>query len=573
VKLSKMAPIFEQLSFKLPLQIDSANILPWLSGLDPDEAYNSCGKLLRLLKSLETEALETDAEYGLLCHVSLAFERIGAKFEKSLLDAGNPIGLSERINTEMIIFGHAELAQRFWNVSQALAERREDEDQEKVTHALFNALEALRRALLYICFLYDRPYEGFWQACYRIYLQAESQDLPAAATNDYSVEHSFKSLLLFYLSDPGQLTQREMKALYSLFQRRPITAKIYRQIDEEKIPLVFAFALESDAPPRHAPLVDLPPTQLRYISTIKTARMAYTYVKDGSGNRDKTDAGNYSLYCKLAKVLSMKASRQYSRVTEQRECRALFGFNNVFNYLNQKSSIARPLHDKSPSLPQSGGGLSWDIPDLNLVPRGEEDLFRMKEGNKIEALGDVKLKNLFSDDNYAATAEQQGVAGYRWSSDKRKFIFETVAIVNSSAKGYTAIRRNIVVPVKVGDLLGILNPSDDRIEVAMIRRIAYYEQENAELGLELICLQAGIAAVWRSDKAFYVQTVLFLPGLAAIQQPDTIIFPGHTFSTGDMIFMQHGEKKIACGIAKLLHATPAFTHAELSFPEEKTSSE
>jgi hypothetical protein len=82
--------------------------------------------------------------------------------------------------------------------------------------------------------------------------------------------------------------------------------------------------------------------------------------------------------------------------------------------------------------------------------------------------------------------------------------------------------------------------------------------------VELISSQAGIGCIWRPADAEAMQLVLLLPGIMALQQKDSIIYPSHAFAVGDTIFIQQGENKVLCRIDKLLHATIVFSHAELA---------
>lgn len=579
MRTSDLDPLLEQLSFKIPLQVDLTSITGWLDALDPELACQSCGKILRLLKSLHSEKLAPDVEFKILGKLRAVLDPVALKLEKPFMDAGNPFAETEQINAELIIFSYAELAQRFWHVADNSGALQKPElNSQMIAAALFQGMEALRRALFYISLLYDEPYESFWRLCYSIYRRGESLNIletgvaGSAAGND-CINNSFKNLMVFYLSDSRLLTQKEMKALYNLFNHRQVLAKIYTGIPEDKANLLFGFDLDSDLPPMRVRHMGTRQGELRYVSTLKIARAVCRYLKGKEHKQDSLETGNYALFLKIAKVLGMQASRAYTRVAEKRNCPGLVGFNNVFKYLARKN----PVIAGAGTAQMLNGHLSafspeWVIPDFSLVPRGEEDFYR-KMGSKNDGKeSNAKLSQLFEDrNNRGLTAENEEAARGFQEHRESGPIFEKIEILDSSAKDYGVLLKTPKAAVKVGDLLGLLQAQDDRFEIGLVSRISSSGKQDIKLGVELLSLQAETAIIWQPAKTQSPQVVLFLPRIPVLQQHDTIIYPTHRVSIDDTIVLQMGENKIYCRIRKLLHATSAFSHAELTVVEAKST--
>jgi hypothetical protein len=416
--------------------------------------------------------------------------------------------------------------------------------------------------------LYDQPYDGFWRLSYRIYRRAELLNIldtairVETAGND-CIHNSFKNLLVFYLSDTGLLTQREMKALFNLFNHREVPVKIYTELKEDKADLFFGIKLQDDLPP--LPIRRMGPREgeLRYVTTIKAARLACQYLKGKNAKQDSLEAGNYSLFLKIGKVLGMQTSRQYSRVTEKRSCPGLVGVNKVLRFLMQQNSsaLAAAMQILPPNLSHVSSG--WGIPELSLVPQGEEEDHRRQDNLNVSALGDENLLKLFADAAGNANLPGQG-SKKQGLPEKDGALFEKIEIVDSSVKDYSILLKKPKAPVKVGELFGILNSADDRLELGLVRRITNGGKNAAELVVELISLQAGIGCIWRPKKMHEAQLVLLLPGTAALQQKDSIIYPTHAIAVGETIVILQGEKKVLRLVNKLLHTTSVFSHAELA---------
>lgn len=568
MKASNLNPILEQLSFKIPLEVDLENITVWLNSLNPELVCQSCGKVLRLLKSLPAQKLEADVEFQMLSKVRSALEPIALKLEKTLLDAGNPFSEIEQINAEMIIFSYAELAQRFLDVAETMRKLQTHGMQmQAIANALFEGLEASRRALLYISLLYDQPYEGFWHLCYRIYRRAESLNIldvhvGCGSFAHDSISNSFISLLAFYLSDTHLLTQREMKALNNIFNHRPVPAKIFDEVPQNKADLLFGFALQYDLPPVRVRLMGERQGELRYISTIKVARLFCQYLKGKNDKQNGLESGNYSLFMKVAKVLGMQTSRQYSRVTEKRHCPVLIGVNKVLRYLMQQNTSAlAAARQILPTHLSNTDARRWAIPEFNLVPEGEEEYYQVLGNEKKAAIAKEKLKKLF-DVSAGTPASDTKIAG--WNDADDAGLLENIEILDSSAKDYGILLKSPKNPVKIGDLIGILSVRDNRIELGLVRRLNSTGKNASEAGVELITLQAGIGCVWRPGEMSEAQIVMLLPGIEALQQKNSIIYPSHAFAIGETIVLLQADNYVVCRLEKLLHITSVFSQAELS---------
>jgi hypothetical protein len=565
MRASTIQPVLERLSVNIPLEVDVAKIPAWLEALDPEETGQSCGKVLRLLKSLPMEEMSAKVKLETLGNIRSTLDRLAAKLEKPLADAGSPLPAAERNDAELVICGYAELAQKLWQtIEQAGFPQEHKKPVKSFVGAFFQGLESLRQALLHIALLYDRPYEGFWRLCYQFYRRAEllnilDTGIEGDETGSVCIANSFKNLLVFYLSDTGLLTQKEMKALYNLFNNRPVPAKVYTELREDKEDLLSGFDLLGDLPPAPLRRMDVRDGEMRYFSTMKIARSAYRYLKGKNAKQVGMESGNYALFVKIAKVLGMQETRQYSRVTEKRSCRGLIGFNKTLKFLTHKNSasLAGAVKILPPELSKASG--DWTIPDLKLVPLGEEDLHRVQTSKNLGAIRNEKMKKLFSDSGATqpnASVEAQEAA-----------LFDNIEILDSSAKDYGILLKNPKTPVKIGELIGVVSDLDGRIEVGLVRRIAAAGKQEAELGVELISTQADLGCIGRPADVQNTQLVLLLPGIAALKQKDSIVFPSHAFAAGETVFLQHGANKVFCRLDKLLHATSVFSHAELAVAE------
>ncbi|MGR8934645.1 MAG: hypothetical protein ACU837_09690 [Gammaproteobacteria bacterium] len=575
MRASNLKPILEQLNFRMPARIDLSNIIEWLEALDAKPACHACGQIIRLLQALPAQTMEPAMEYIVLDKLREALEAIDSKLENPFPDAGVPVAKTERVNAELIIVSCTELAQRYWHVAEHTAGWQQPGLQaQMMADALYRGLEALRRTLFAVSLLYDQPYEGFWRLCYKMYRHAESLGLLSSGitgcpAGSDCIDNSFKNLLVYYLSDTRLLTQQEMQELYSLFDQSRVLAKIYTAVPENKAALCFAFALESDLPPLRVSETDVRQETLRYVTTLKLAHSVCRYLKGRNDKQAGMKSGHSALYLKIAKTLSMQEPRKFKRVTENRNASGLVGFNDVLMYLAQKHSNA-----PGPSAYILSGQLSdisteWVIPDLNLVPRGEEDLYRLLDTKNAHATDDNARLHAFlhGRSDGMSLVERSNADPARCDGKAIAPCLETIAILDSSAKDYRVLLKNPQAPVKIGELFGIVNKQNDRLEVGIVRRITASGQHAIELRVELLTLQAETAVIWHSSKNQYPDAALYLPRIPVLQQKDSLVYAPHAAAIGRTLVLQRGKDKILCRINKLLNTAAAFNHAELNVIE------
>jgi hypothetical protein len=546
--------------FTIPFKIDEAGLTAWFKSLNyTAEAYFSCQQIYRVIRELNSKEISPHLRYALLDFIGIAVMPAIKHLEHPILEAKIPLGVTEQSNQELITAIYALLVHGFSRVAEGIFALPEDKRSAPLlARALFSGLEALQRILLHTCEAYVQPYKGYWRSCYRFYRCAEHYELldfkimrdtvGDAAGSCNSIEGGFKSLLVFYLSGPNQCKPKAVKTFFNILGSCAPHAKIYKNIDAQKVNRFFSFSLDRDAPPVCSSQFDGEDGGMRYLDTVKIAKMAYDTL-----NNDTTDlTGLQSLkrprLVQIVKNLGMGSHRQFVRAPVKKNYSGIIGYDNILHFLRNPGSGGK-RNAVEPMDPRMRGDLK--IPDFELVPLVEDE--------KPESQGWQKIVDDRSDNALARSLWMQREDGQDGNLDQ----FE---IVNSNVKGYGMLFKEQSAKVGVGEFIGIFIEDDaaaNRCEIGIIRRITQAGRGVFSLGVELIASTAEAVCVYRAGNVLTKNWAVLLRGIKAMQQPDGIIYNSHVFNVGDNICLEQGNKIGYCRINKLLHTTSELTHAEL----------
>lgn len=550
--------------YKIPFALNRQALTDWLRALSIKRDYNSGKEVFCLLQAFTR--IETDPQQHLayLQEIDTCLEDLVGQLEKSYLDAGFPLGMDERAHVDIVTFAYAMLAENY-----SLSGRRSIERLDAPELAFYLALRAAGRALLHMSQVYMQPYDGFWLFCYRIYSLAEKAgfldvEIKSGEFKGKTVHAAFKHILVFDLSHTGQFRPREMKSVYGFLESFSAQASVVKEVAPEWARDLCVFNLEQDHEPRHLTQAQSIKNDLsRYISPVGVAKNLYQLLKQESAGHALKPI-NRSLAMRVVRSLSLAQKRKYTRIAEQRDGLGIIGFNNLISFLckNNKNETENliPAQKRDPGIVGN-----WQTPDLELVPEGCEWMHQMETHHRKEhqdsAINRIlKFSRELSSDSRV----------WKPSDIEKSKLLEDVSvgafeIINSSAQGLYILWKSADLKVRVGDIFALISAKDNRVETGLIRRVDKFDRQGVGLGIEMLGFESEVVGLMPFGQQESSCRAVFLPGIKALKQQDSIVYSSSDFSVGEFVNMRHGEKDISCRLHQLISSTSAVSHVELFY--------
>lgn len=564
----RMAPDISD--YKIPFAINEQALIDWLRALSMQQNYNSGKEVFCLLRAFTDIEIDPRQHLTYLQKIHTYLDDLVKQLERNYLDAGCPLNTEERMYVDIVTFAYAMLAENYSLSGRRLIEQPNAPDIKEL--AFYLAFQAAGKALLHMSQVYTRPYEGFWLFCYQIYSLAEKAGFLDMEIKDKdfkgkTVHAAFKHILMFELSDTYQFRPREMREIYGFLEDFSVQAAIMKKIAEQSASGLCAFNLEQDQEPgRLIPSQAVEDEANRYVSPVNVAKKIYRFLQQESTGQGALKSINQSLFMRVVKSLSLTQKRRYTRVAEQREGLGIIGFNNLISFSYKKDSNGKedliPTQKRDPRIAGK-----WDVPNLDLVPEGSEWMqqmeshYRHDENSSVNKI--LKLSREMSHD------------GRVWQSsaiEKRKLLEEvatgTFETLNSSAQGLYVLWQAVDLRARVGDIFALLSAENERVEIGLIRRVNLFADQCVGLGIEMIGFESEVVGLTRPGQKELTCWAIFLPGIKALKQQDSIVYNTSDFSVGEFVNMRHGKKNISCRLHKLINSTPAVSHVELFYTED-----
>ncbi|MGR8934525.1 MAG: hypothetical protein ACU837_09090 [Gammaproteobacteria bacterium] len=559
LKLPQLKFFTDSIEFAIPFKISEAALEEWFNSLDPGkECYFACQQVFRAVKALNNRKMQPAQRFALLDFIAIALIPVIKRLEQPILERKISLSIEARRHHELIVATYAVLAQGFSLVAAEIAAARVGKHNEQLlVRALFDAMEALKKILLYAGEVYEQPYEGFWSSCYRLYRCAEQYDLLDLSIKDgtirenagvaFSIDYSFKSLLVFYLSGINQYKPKTMKTLVNIFMIWAPYAKIYKKIDQLSSKLFFVFSLSDDAPPVFLGRFNKRSSDLRYINTTEVAKIVYDNLRNKTAALLDVHTMKRQELVQLVKNLSMGTHRKFMRIPENKHYSGLIGYDNILRYLRDRAN--GNLDGEA-----AAGAIAGQrkIPDLELLPLIDyEKAFGSKGWSQ-------------KPDDYSGVTHSDAIWNPEDSGQPAQF--DTLQIVNSSVKGYGVVCSERHAKAEIGEYIGILADDEThaaRVEIGIIRRISQTGSNGVSLGVELFSSAAEAVRLHTPENALLKKWAILLRGIDAVNLPDSIIYESEDFKFGDEICLLQGDKTVRARFGNLLHSSTALRHAEI----------
>ncbi len=525
-------------TFNIPFKLKEARLLDWLVNLSHQSGQEACLHTLHLTQALNNK---TD----LTAKTRISFLKLIHQYLKSYIvhldspcwDAGFPLAMEERIYAEIITWNYLSLGQGFFNAAAQTSKKDEE------LFALAMALHSLGQAQLHIAAVYSTADTGFWTLVYHIFIFAEKRKLLSSeiSSDDFeniSLHTLFVRLLVFQVCDTNQFRPRDMRTIFNFLPKVCQNIPIHHLFNGEKD--LFLFDTDTDIPPVAVKKqTEFANESARYFSPMMVAENIHAQLKKGDLWSGTLKSINNTLFRRVIKTLEQKQKRVYTRKSESRLLLGVIGFDDILSFLYTVTKKSTPplsaLVDNSLTTTKS----EPDTPESSTF----------KNGHPIW-------------DNHDHHAHLANIAN-------KKISLKKLTVFDSSANGYSLYWNQSDAKAKVGDIFGIISDDKKRLEIALIRRIAMSDNQQFRFGTEVVGFESELVYTRPIDAKEHGNWAIFIPGIALLNKPDTLIYAIGQFKAGDGIFIYRTEgKKLAVLVAEL-HSTAMISHAELIYPPSK----
>ncbi len=566
----------------IPFALEVSELSIWLREKSAAGNWSSCNEVFKAVKVINEQELKPKQNFVFLEGFNAFLKNFTKQVENSYLESSFPLTPENSAHVELITWTYAEIAKGYYNIIDALDEKTNEAlSEERKALVLYRALQMAGLAYLHVSEVYLQPFQGFWQLCYQIYTKAEQLDILdiEIQSNDIkseTVNSMFKHILVFELCDTNQFRAKEMRTIYKFLGGFAGHAELFSEIDDSKVNQgMNLFQLDKDTGPVNLANQALKnDNNVRYISAIKIAKKIYQCLQEGSIGKGALKSINEALFLRVVKTLGKVQKRRHTRVKEERDSSVIIGINNVISFLHSIDKENKDEIEKSNANLYNDARLAgmWKIPDLNLVPIGDEVGLKMERKQKYNVNTDVRLSKIMN----AAKAGQSNSGIWDQPANDQEKMKEDVEsdvfeILDSSTRGYNARCKASDINVRIGEVFAVVADSGTRVEVGLIRRISYSANDELQLGVELIGWEAKAVCISRPKEDDTAIWAILLPGEKVLKENDSVLFESSNFLSGEFIDLRQGRTKIQCRLKKLLHSTSSVSHAELLYMDKNKS--
>ena len=483
----------------------------WLARLPFASPVDTAQQLITALYALNRQPLDAVTRQSLLTLYRPVVSRVAANLETLLAEAGVPPHAQQRqtgiLMRELLI----EYAIGYKHVLLALtapdAGRTTPKQLAEIAARLLAALRDIRVAS-YVT--NKKPPEGLWLEKHQIYQLAVTTGLADKAMGDAApASLAYRQALLLALADPPHMSRGELAHARQFLEGFGALAML-REAAAQPEQHGFTIPTDSDRGPAQ-PGVDARGSDLLLDTEALCRHLHEAIIRLRTGDSPRRVGLPHGMESELSLRVGKKLLKQWRSGAERafkrypvpdRVVQVVAGVSAIHRLLVQAAEVATDADDSLP-------------------------------------IGDVEML-------YAAPA---AIHASRWT------------IRNDSAAGLAlAGTPDTPLNLKVGDPLALRADDDTAMwSLAVIRWIVMHDAGRVELGVERMA--PHMQPVWvRRLRGLRKATepALFVPGLAALKQPDRLLLPRHVYEPGMDAEIWHDPRQYTLTFGRRLEHTPSF---------------
>ncbi len=535
-------------SFKIPFKLKDKFLLEWLQKISFGKPEAASRNMLRLLRALNGCFLSSTKRADFLEHIKEYLNAAIRQLPNSCWDASFPLSEGEQRYAEIIAWNQMAMAEGFFIAASDTSKKADK------ARLLAMALQAMRQAQLHIAATYSTPCPGFWKLIHQAFAEAEKkkiQHLEIKNTPLPTINTLFSRLLIFHVCDSYQYRTRDMLTLFKFLDNCCTNLVIEHNVDS--FDNLFMLDLETDDPAINIKrLSELATTSVRYFLPIIVAEEIEYIIKHENPWTGSLKSINNSLFERVIKTLKLDQKRRHKRKDANMDVLGVIGLEEILGFLHRVAEkkivieTETETEEETPSPEESSLEMLDEANKTHQFIKGEPENFN--------------LRHKPSSKKKDAWREQKT----RFDPAAQKVLMKKITVVDKSATGYSVNWSKANVRAKIGDIFGIISEDKQRLEIAIIRRLAMNSNNYYRFGAEILGLQSEIVYLRRSTAAT-VDGVwgILLSSSKEHQRPPSVIYPNSGFAINEDYYLHRSEQISLCSFVREISSTSSFTHMEI----------
>ncbi|MES9844210.1 MAG: hypothetical protein ABW162_14365 [Candidatus Sedimenticola sp. PURPLELP] len=453
-------------------------------------------------------------------------------------------------------------------------------DQKLAVIAIHRAIRHLCQVVYQSAVIYDPYPDNTWRELHRLYALAEQsgyQDLPVKDNDEKAtpstISRLYKEILLFAISSPYRVRQREIDQIYSQLPEwsQQITLEMPEGLSSRKN--LFITHLWSDEPPSHIELHDREPSQrCRQFDTSELlSRMQEIFSETPNGSNTESRSG-HQISQNLARHLMLSFTeapqREFVRTRLNFQLKVAVGINTIH-------SLISTIGAEEPVRPtESSPDASDWLDDQHVGNPGYKDAFYTLNEEKFTL--SAEQVPLLSDTEMTtppAIEESHHLDDMpSWASkqDDSANTFSCTTI-NESAGGYCISWNGNDAPhIKIGEVIGIQSASNSKLfSIGVSRWMRNTPDGGMQLGVAIMAPSCAAVFVRIKDADHSRQSGLLLPEMKASELPASLILPTLPFKEGHILWLDEGTGETEVRLTRRLETSGAFARYQYAYLDEQ----
>jgi hypothetical protein len=482
----------------------------WLARLPFASPADTAQQLLLALHTLNRMPLGEDTRYALMALYRPVVARAAASLEVLLAESGVPPHAQQRQTGVLLRELLTEHSIGYKHLLLGLADKRFGLGQAKRASEVTARLLAALRDLQVACYLTYSPLPaGLWQEMHQLYQLARTSEIvDSAATDTLPGSLVYLQALLLALTDPPHLS-REAFAHARLYLGKFAALATLAPARGDSSRAGFPVPAGSDRGPA----------------------LVQTGAEEGGLWLDVETLCRH-LHETAVRLRSGESPRQIGLPMGMEETQSQALCKQLLKLWHGNAQRAFKRYPTAGSTVQLVAGVSAIHRLLDRPDPADGEAGELSPG----------------DAGFAFTAPA-AVTASRWQVD------------NDSAAGFAlSSTPDAPLNLKVGDPLALRDADEAAWSLAVIRWLKMHDARRVELGVERLSPQ--VEAAWvqplRGERKTSPEAALFIPGLAALKQPDRLLLPRHLYQAGLDAEVWHTPRRYTLTFGRRLEHTPSF---------------
>ncbi len=547
-------------NYHLPFHITGNGFLEWFENQQKHIEFDNAITLYYALKTLNSKLVKLETRLIMLHKIGLILPRIADYLLNEFIEKSFPLR-DKAADCAILISGfYSEVSNGYHLIinSKEFLHNSQFNPQLKIK-IIYQGLDALNNEILSFSLSYCPVTPGFWQKTYDLFQLANNLGLAQTKIDlqGNTVENVFKSILAFYLSNPGQFNPDELLIIAKLINHYSKFNNLMKQLPDTKFKGLPAVILSGDRPPEYADLSQAYEKSILYVATANLAMQLLEYLtkKSKSSTADTVNLSRTTTQ-RLVRSLTLNTRRKFEREAADIYCAVIVGLYEVFKFLSTKK-LASKVGFQQPVQNYLDNVHSVFIKD-NLKTR---DGVFIKDSLKTRE--DVVPSINY---DFVGHGSQVGLVdpdGLNFG-DSVHYPFKN-KIVDSSKIGFGVVLSEPTIRLRNMDFIGIFDKDFVLLGIGTIRRISFV---NAllKIGIELlatevVCIYASTILI---DEENITEGILFAnkndPGISEV-----MILPKIEFMVNDKIFIEKNKEGRKCyKVLCIINKTKSYLHLQLA---------